>query len=120
MVSETLLVTINNQLRFVLFGLECALDVEFSVEAAEKIFFDSAIDMVSEKRYTFWTGPTLIVTGLVEEYEPGDVLLTVKSVKAFSPSLLAILERAKYQVYRLEQREESEAYNNDADNAAVD
>ena len=102
MMSEAQIAAIDDQLRLVLFGLECALDVEFSVEAAEKIFSDSEEDAVSEKRYTLWTGPRLTVTGLVEEYEPGEVLLTVEGVKTLSPSLAVILERAKYQVYRMD------------------
>lgn len=101
MASETQLVPIDTQLRLVLFGLECALDVEFSVEAIEKIFSDSEEDAVGEKRYTLWAGPRLAVTGLVEEYEPADVLLTVEGLKTFSPSQRVIVERAKYQAYRL-------------------
>ena len=104
MVTETQLIAINDQLRLILFGLECALDVEFSVEAVEKIFSDGAEDAVSEKRYTLWSGPRLKVTGLVEQYEPGDLWLTVESTKVLSPTLPAILERTKYQVYRLDKQ----------------
>ena len=100
MVTETQLVSIDNQLRFVLFGLECALDAEFSVEAVEKIFFDGEQDAVSEKHYKLWAVNHQIVTGHVEAYEPEDIWLTVQTQKPFNPSLAAIVERAKYQVYR--------------------
>jgi hypothetical protein len=101
MFTETQLVTINDQLRFVLFGLECALDAEFSVDAVEKIFSDGEQDAVSEKRYKLWAVKRQSVTGYVEAYEPADVWLTVQSLKPFAPSLRAIIERAKYQAYRL-------------------
>ena len=102
MTAETQLIAIGDQLRLILFGLECALDVEFSVQAVENIFSDGTEDAVHEKRYTLWTGPRLRVTGIVEEYEPGDIWLTVKSAKPFSPALLTIRERAKYEAYRLD------------------
>ncbi len=101
MFTETQLVTIDDQLRFVLFGLECALDAEFSVEAVEKIFSDGEQDAVGEKHYKLWAVKRQIVTGHVEAYEPADVWLTVQSLTPFSPSLAAIVERAKYQVYRI-------------------
>ena len=103
MVSETQLVAIDNQLRLILFGLECALDVEFLVDAAEKIFTDSEEDAVSEKRYTLWTSKHQKVIGYVQDYEPGDIWLIVESVQAFSPSLLTIIGRANYQAYRLKE-----------------
>ena len=49
LVTETQLVTIDNQLRLILFGLECALDAEFSVDVVEKIFSDCEEDAVNEK-----------------------------------------------------------------------
>ena len=102
MFTQTQLVTINNQLRFVLFGLECALDAEFLVDVVEKIFADAEQDAVNEKRYTLWAVKHQAVTGQVDEYEPGDIWLTVQNPKPCSPSLAAIIERAKYQVYSLD------------------
>ena len=103
----------------ILFGLECALDAEFSVEAVEKIFSDSEEDAVSEKRYVLWAAKHQKVSGFVQEYEPGDLWLTVETAKAFSPALLLIVERAKYQVYRMEKRRKSERFDN-SDDPAVD
>lgn len=101
MFTETQLVTIDDQLRFVLFGLECALDAEFSVDVVEKIFADSKQNAVSQKHYTLWAAKRQGVTGQVNEYEPGDIWLTVQSPKPVRPPLAAIIERAKYHVYRL-------------------
>ena len=102
MVRETQPVTIGDQLRFVLFGLECVLDAEFPADVAEKIFSDCEEDAVSEKRYMLWAARRQKVTGYVQDYEPDDILLTVETPKPFSPSLAAVIERAKYQAYRLE------------------
>jgi hypothetical protein len=101
MFTETQLVTIDNQLRFVLFGLEYALDVEFSVDVVEKIFSDGEQDAVSEKNYKLWAVKHQVVMGYVKAYEPEEVWLTVQRTKPFTPSLLTIIDRAKYQAYRL-------------------
>lgn len=110
MITKTQFVTIDNQLRLVLFGLECALDVEFAPAVVEQIFTHSHSlrGDDKDKRYTLWSEPKLKVSGVVEAYEPDDVLLTVEANKPFSPSLPAIVERAKYQYYRLERWWDSE------------
>lgn len=100
MVRETQPVTIGDQLRFVLFGLECVLDAEFPADVAEKIFSDCEEDAVSEKRYVLRAAKHQKVFGYVQDYEPGDIWLTVETAKALSPSLSSIVERARYQVYR--------------------
>ena len=107
MATETRLVTIDNQLRLVLFGLECALDVEFSAATVEQIFSESKGGSSREKQYTLWAGPHLKVTGYVEDYEPGDIWLTVEGIKSFTPPLLIIIERAKFHTYRLERWQET-------------
>ena len=111
MITETQFVTIDNQLRLVLFGLECALDVEFAPAVVEQIIADShsVRGDDKDKQYTLWSEPKLKVNGVVEAYEPDDVLLIVESNKPSSPSLSAIVERAKYQHYRLEQWQDSES-----------
>lgn len=96
-------------MRFVLFGLECALNVEFNPSVVEQVFSDAENDMVSEKRYTFWSGPGVEVTGHVEEYEPGDLWLTVRSRQGFKPSLSEIAERAKFQMLRWAKWQEAHA-----------
>jgi hypothetical protein len=101
MITETQLVTIDNQLRFVLFGLECALGLEFSVDVVEKIFSESEQDAVTEKHYSLWAAKHQVVTGDVEAYEPADIWLTVQSSKSFAPTLQTIVDRAMYQIYRL-------------------
>ncbi len=101
MVSETQLVPIDAQLRLILFGLECVLDAEFSGDVTEKIFSDCE-DAVSEKRYVLWVSKQQKVAGYMQNYEPGDIFLTVETHKPLGPSLQAITERARHQIYRLE------------------
>ncbi len=89
--------------------MECVLDVEFAPDVVEQIFLDAQSDSRSEKRYTLWSGLDLKVTAWADDYEPGDLWLTVEARKPFSPSLPAILERAKYQAYRLGQWQEAQS-----------
>lgn len=104
MVKDSQLLPIDDHLRLVLFGLECALNVEFSPDIVECIFCDSEHDARQEKRYLLSAGPHLKVTGYMEEYEPEEIWLTVESDKAYAALLSAIFERAKSQVYRLAKR----------------
>lgn len=105
--SEELLV-IDDSLRFVLFDLECLLNVELHPGEVERILTEAQADAVSAKQYTLWNSGGLSVTGRVEEYEPGTLWLRVESKKAFSPSLSEIAQRAKYQVFRIQRRQEAE------------
>jgi len=107
--TEPQLVSVNACLRLALFALECVLDVEFASDVVEQIFLDAQSDSRSEKRYTLWLGPGLKVTARADDYEPEDIRLTVEARKPFTPSLYSILERAKYQAYRLEQWQEAQS-----------
>jgi hypothetical protein len=101
MITEQELLSIDDRLRFTLFGLECALNAEFNVSEVECIFADAENGGVSEKRYTLWQGRHQTVTARVDEHEPSDVWVRVESRKPFELCLAIIKERAKYQVYRL-------------------
>lgn len=100
MTEETQLLSIDEALRFVLFGLECTLDVELNPAIVEQVFSDTEADAVSAKRYAFWSGPGMEVTGHVQEYEPESLWLTIQSQRVHKPSLSDIVERAKYHVLR--------------------
>ncbi len=106
MASEEVVFIIGEQLRFIFFGLECALHVEFKPDETERVFADAGTDAkgfvdVQAKRYTFWNSPGLRVTGQVDHHEPETVRLIVESARAVEPSLSAIGERAEYQVFRM-------------------
>ena len=97
---------IGEQLRFVLFGLECALHIEFNPDETECVFADAGADVDGfldsrAMRYTFWEAPGLRVTGQVDDHEPETLRLIVESTRAIEPSLSVIGERAAYQVFRM-------------------
>lgn len=100
MATETQLISIGDQLRFTLFGLECALNVELNATVVEQVFSDAESNAGLEKRYVFWAGSGVEVTGYVEDYEPGDLWLKVQSRQGFKPLLSEVVERAGYQVLR--------------------
>ncbi len=104
---------IGEQLRFIFFGLECALHVEFNPDETERVFLDAgaaAERLVDSraKQYTFWASPDLCVLGQVDDHEPETVRLIVESDRSVEPSLFAIGERAKYQVFRMRRRQEAQ------------
>ena len=100
MAKEIQLISIDDQLRFTLFGLECALNVELDATVVEQVFSDAEGGSSSEKRYIFWAGSGTEITGYVEDYEPGDLWLTVQSRQNYKPLLSVIAERAGYHVLR--------------------
>ncbi len=106
--SAEICLSIDDRLRFVLFGLECTLNVEFNPAEVERLFDATEQDAAPNGEYVFWQGRNISVTGKVEQYEPYDVFLRVESRRLFTPTLLEIAERAKYQVYRIDRRIEDE------------
>jgi hypothetical protein len=95
------LANIDEGLRFALFGLECALGVEFSVREVERVFRDVRNDQVARREYRFFDGNHLRVTGVVEEYEPESIWLDVEGGALDQRGLAELLERAKNQAIRM-------------------
>ena len=93
--------TIGIRLRFVLFGLECALGVSFAGAECERVFLDAAQDRVSSKRYTFFESLRLAVTGRVDEYEPETIWLTVEGGRGVGEALRRTVEGSEFAVFRL-------------------
>lgn len=56
---------IDVDLRFVWFGLECAIDVSFDAAECERVFREAAEDQISAKRTTFFTSLRLVAAGHV-------------------------------------------------------
>jgi len=98
--EETILVTIDNQLRLVLFGVECVLNIELNTAEVERVFLDGENNSRGELHYIFWSDPSDEVTGYVEKYEEGTLWLTVNSKREYATKLSAINKRAEYQVFR--------------------
>lgn len=95
------LAVIDGGLRFALFGLECALGVEFSVTEVERVFRDMQVNQVSEKEYRFWDRGKLRVTGLVGDYEPESIWIHIEGSSIEQARLDELFERAGYQALRL-------------------
>jgi hypothetical protein len=104
MTTETVLLSIDDELILILFGLECALDVELNPAETERLFVNAKDDQVSPQEYVFRQTADLTVTGHVDAYEPGTVWVCIESRKAYSPTLKQIEERARYQRFRRERR----------------
>ncbi|MDQ2800643.1 MAG: hypothetical protein M3Y13_13525 [Armatimonadota bacterium] len=107
---------INDDLRFVLFGLECALGVEFNASETERVFIDYLNGSWEAKHYLFFERPGLRVVGQVEDHEPETLWLIVDSRKEWQPSLASIVERAHFQVYRQQRFREREEESMDSVN----
>jgi hypothetical protein len=91
---------IDTSLRFALFGLECAMGLEFSAKEVERVFRDAREDKVSAKEYVFLAKDKLVVYGNVCEYEPDTIHLHVDNGNVDQELLNNIMERAKYQELR--------------------
>jgi len=96
------LALIDGSLRFALFGLECALSVEFSVTEVERVFRDSKADQVSAKEYVLCESGNLRVSGLVDAYEPESIWIHVEGSRIEQADLEGLFERARNQALRFE------------------
>ncbi len=98
MARET--IHIDMRLRFLFFGLECAVGELFRVQEMERVFADAKTDHVSQKEYTFYSAGRLRITGLVEEYEPETLILSVEGDKKLEKALPEIVKNAGYHYIR--------------------
>jgi len=103
MTTEKVLLTIDDELILILFGLECALDVELDPDETERLFAN-AKDKVSPQGYVFRQTADLTITGRVDDHESETVWVCIESRKAYSPTLKQVAERARYQRFRRERR----------------
>ncbi len=86
-------VNIDDRLRLVLFGLECAFGVEFDPRETERGFQDAKEGLRSDKEYIFYQlpplrlffyqSPHLRVFGRVDDYEPEHIRLFVEGRRKF-------------------------------------
>jgi hypothetical protein len=94
------LVSIDMQLRYALFGLECALGVSFSGTEWERVFRDAELDQVSVKEYLFFESSSLTVTGRVDAYESESIWLRIEGRQNHTELLQRVIEGAKYAALR--------------------
>ena len=94
------LITIDESLRLVLFGLQTRLRAWFDGQQMERIFADASEDHVSTKSYSLLLGGAAEVLGEVEEYEPETVWIIVKSAVISQNELDEIVEKASTDIAR--------------------
>lgn len=99
-VAEVLM-PIDCRLRFVLFGLECALGVPLSAPEAERVFRECEEDQVFAKEYEFYRSRRLRVSGRVDEYEPEAIWLRVEGDRKVAGLLKRVAEGAELHAFRL-------------------
>jgi hypothetical protein len=98
--AASAIVPVDSSLRFTLFGLECAMEVEFLVTETERVFIDPCKDQVSAKEYVFFDAAGVRVSGHVAEYEPDMIELRIEGGAMGQAVLDSIVERARYQALR--------------------
>ena len=108
MKSASILVTIDQRLRYTLFGLHCALDVNLSGVEIERVFADAQNDQVSPKEYTLYSDTKIVVRISVDEYESESALIRVQSKALSQKRLEQIHEDAGYYHFRQRQAIEEE------------
>lgn len=94
-------VLIDLELRFALFGLECALGVLFTGAECERVFREAVEDRNSEKRYSFFESGVLTVSGRVDEYEPDFIELHVRGQREIHGIVQHVAEGAKFHAARM-------------------
>jgi hypothetical protein len=99
-------ISIDLELRFILFGVQMVLDVPFSVDEMERVFTDSMADQVSAKNYLFYESSSVAVIGHVDEYEPETIRLRLRHRDAAS-LLPRIVEAAHYEIVRINRADEN-------------
>ena len=87
-------VPIDRRLRFVFFGLECALGVTLYPLETERVFQDCQNDQVSAKSYLFHDSRALRVSGKVDEYEHEDLILRIEGVRSLQNVLQRVVDGA--------------------------
>src|SRR5688500_3153579 len=98
--SEELLL-ISLQLRFALFGLECAFGVSFDGVECERIFRDAADDQISAKHYVLFDSPRLVVRGRVEDCESDSIWLQIHGRRGSAEILRRVVEGSEFHALRL-------------------
>jgi hypothetical protein len=100
------IVSIDLELRFILFGLQMVLDIPFSVHEMDRVFTDSIADQVSAKEYLIYESSSVAVTGHVDDYEPETIRLRLRHRDAVS-LLPRIVEAAHYEIVRINRANEN-------------
>lgn len=83
--------TIDDSLRFVLYGISLILDIDLRAAEIERVFSDRTHESCAKHSYEFHSSPRIRVTGRIEEYEGETVRLSVTAPE-FTQELLNRIE----------------------------
>ncbi len=89
------IVPIGLTFRFVLFGLDCILGIETSGRETNRVFRDCLEDQFNSRSYVFFEGNDLVISGVVDAYEPESIRVRVTTNRKRSIDLGPILEMAE-------------------------
>ena len=88
------LVMIDENLRFILFGISCRLGIDMNSMECDKIYSDMRDGQFSNKNYTLFSRKDLEITAVVDEYEPESIWIKIILKEVID--LKWIIEKAIY------------------------
>jgi hypothetical protein len=94
--EATELLSVNDTLRYVLYGVSVVLGIDMRASEIERLFEASASGDSTAQSYEFHRSLRVLVTGRVDEYEPGDVWLSVAAKRFDQADLKRMVEAAKH------------------------
>jgi hypothetical protein len=99
--ETTQLLTVDDTLRYLLYGVSVVLRIEMRASEIERLFAASASRDSTAQLYEFHRSPRVLVTGRVDEHEPESVWLTVVARKFDQTELTRLLEAARHASFGL-------------------
>jgi hypothetical protein len=93
--EATELLIIGDTLRYVLYGVCVVLRIDMRASEIERLFNASASGDSTAQSYEFHRSAHVVVTGRVDEYEPGSVWLSVAAAKFDEAELKRLVEAAR-------------------------
>jgi len=95
MQKASLLLSIDQELRFILYGIATSLDAVINSNEVERLFAHSEAGDRTAQDFVFYDGPLSKVFGHVDEYEPETVFLHVESKRLDQKTLERYVVTAK-------------------------
>lgn len=92
----TILLPIDDALRFVLYGISVTLEIDLAASQIEQMFTASTRSAAREQMFEFHRSPRAIVSGRIEDYEPETVWLTVQARRFDEASLKRLVDAARH------------------------
>src|SRR5687768_17128466 len=94
--EATQLLTIDDTLRCVLYGVSVVLGINLRASEIERLFAASASGDTTARSYEFHRSPRVAVTGHVDEHEPESVWLSVAAPRFDQSELKRLVDAARH------------------------